>query len=164
MDYSAPGFPVLLYLQEFAQTHVHWVDDTIQPYNPLSSTSPPALNISQNQGLFQWVSSLHQVAKVWSFSFSISSSDENSNDFLYGWLVWSPCYPRDTQESSPTSKFKRINSLALSLLCGSTLTFIHDCRKNHSFDYRAIVSKVMSLLFNTLSGFVIAFLPRSNVF
>ena len=88
MDYSPPGFPVLHYLQEFAQTHVHWVDDTIQPYNPLSPSSPPALNISQHQGLFQWVSSLHQVAKVWSFSFSISSSDESSRliSFMVDWF------------------------------------------------------------------------------
>ena len=58
------GFPVLHYLPEFAQTHVHSVDDTIQPSHPLSSPSPPAFNLSQHQGLFQWVISLHQVARV----------------------------------------------------------------------------------------------------
>ena len=57
-------------LQEFAQTYVHWVDDAIQPSHPLSLPSPPALNLSQLQGLFQRVSSLHQVAKYWSFSIS----------------------------------------------------------------------------------------------
>ena len=51
-------------LLEFVQTHVHWVGDAIQPSNPLSSPSPPALNLSQHQGLFQWVGSLHQVAKL----------------------------------------------------------------------------------------------------
>ena len=61
---STPGFPVLRYLLEFAQTHVHWVDDAIQPSYPLSPPSPPAFNLSQNQGLFQWVSSSCQVAKV----------------------------------------------------------------------------------------------------
>ena len=71
---------------------------------------------------------------------------------------------RDSQESSSTPHFKSIYSSALSFLYSSTLTFIHDYRKNHSFDYVDIVSKVMSLLFNTLSRFVIAFLPRSNVF
>ena len=63
MDCSMPGFPVLHYLLEFAQTHVHWVDEAIQSSHFLSSPSPPALNRSLLQGLF-WVSSLHQVAKV----------------------------------------------------------------------------------------------------
>ena len=64
MDYSTRGFPVLHSLPEFAQTHVHWISDVIQPYHPLSPPSPPALSLSQHQGIFQWVSSLHQVAKV----------------------------------------------------------------------------------------------------
>ena len=64
MDCSTPGFPVLHYLPEFAQTHVDWVHDAIQPSHPLSSPSPPALNLSQHQGLFQWVGSSRQVAKV----------------------------------------------------------------------------------------------------
>ena len=58
------SFPVLHYLLGFAQTHVHWVDDTIQPSHPLSPPSSPALNLAQHKGLFQWVSSSHQVAKV----------------------------------------------------------------------------------------------------
>ena len=64
MDCSIPGMPVLLCLLEFAQTHVHWVSDAIQPSHPLLPSSPPALNLSQHQGLFQWVSSLHQIAKI----------------------------------------------------------------------------------------------------
>ena len=64
MDCSTPGFRVLHYFLDLAQTHVHWVDDAIQPCHALSSPSPPALNLSQNKGLFQWVMSLHQVAKV----------------------------------------------------------------------------------------------------
>ena len=56
-------------------------------------------------------------------------------DFLSDWLVWFPCHPRDSQESSPTLQFKRIYSSMLSLLYGPTLTSIHDYRKNHSFDY-----------------------------
>ena len=67
MDYSTPGFPVHHQLLEFTQIHVHWVGDAIQPSHPLSSPSPPALNLSQHQGLFQWVSSSHQVAKVSEF-------------------------------------------------------------------------------------------------
>ena len=64
MDWHTPGFSVLHYLPELAQTHVHWVDDAIPPSPSLSPSSPPALNLSQHQGLFQWSSSLHQVAKV----------------------------------------------------------------------------------------------------
>ena len=60
MDCSMPGFPVLHYLPELAQTHVHWISDAIQPSHVLSSPSPPAFNLSQHQGLFQWVISSHQ--------------------------------------------------------------------------------------------------------
>ena len=64
MDCSTPGIPVPHHLPQFAQTHVCWTDDAIQPSHPLSPTSPPALNLFQHQRLFQWVSSLHQVTKV----------------------------------------------------------------------------------------------------
>ena len=62
MDCSAPGFPILHYLLEFAQIHVHWFGGAIQPFHSLSPPSPPALSLSQHRGLFQWVSSLNQVA------------------------------------------------------------------------------------------------------
>ena len=64
LDCSMPGLPVHHQLLEFTQTHVHWVGDAMQPSHPLSSPSAPAFNLSQHQGLFQWVSSSHQVAKV----------------------------------------------------------------------------------------------------
>ena len=64
MDCSMPGLPVIHQLPEFTQTHAHWVSDTIQPFHPLLSPSPPAFKLSQHQGLFQWVISLHQVTKV----------------------------------------------------------------------------------------------------
>ena len=67
MDCSTPGLPVHHQLPEFTQPHVHWVGDAIQPSHPLSTPSPPALKLSQHQGLFRWVSSLHQVAKVLEF-------------------------------------------------------------------------------------------------
>ena len=67
MEYSTPGLPVHRQLLVFSQTHVHWVSDAIQPSHPLSSPSPPTFNFSQHQGLFKWVSSLHQVAKVLEF-------------------------------------------------------------------------------------------------
>ena len=67
MDCSTPGLPVHHQLPEFTQTHAHWVSDAIQPSHPLSSLSSPAFNLSQHQGLFKWVSSSHQVAKVLEF-------------------------------------------------------------------------------------------------
>ena len=63
-DCSKPGFPVLLFFPAFSQTQIHWVDHAIQPSHPLSPFSPPAFNLSQHQGLIQWVGSSHQVAKV----------------------------------------------------------------------------------------------------
>ena len=64
MDCSTPGFPVLHYIPEFIQIHVHWVGDAIQPSHPLLSSSLPAFNLSQLQSLFQWVDPLYQVTKV----------------------------------------------------------------------------------------------------
>ena len=73
MDCSTPGFPVHHQLLEFSQTHAHSVGDAIQPSHPLSSPSPPALNLSQHQGLFKWVSSVHEVAKVLEFQLQYQS-------------------------------------------------------------------------------------------
>ena len=79
VDCNTPCFPVLHYLLEFAQTHVHWVSDAIQPSHPLSPSSPPAFDLSQHQGLFPNESALHiRWPKYWSFSFSISPSNEYS--------------------------------------------------------------------------------------
>ena len=72
MNRSTPGLPVHHQLSQFTQTHIHWVRDAIQPSHPLSSPSPTAPNPSQHQALFQWVNSLHEVAKVLDFSFNIS--------------------------------------------------------------------------------------------
>ena len=100
--------------------------------------------------------------EYWSFSFSISLSSEYSEtDIFQDWLVWSPCSPRDSQESSPTPQFKSINSSVLSCLYSPTLTSIPDSQKNH-LTIQTFVSKVMSLLFNMLSRLVIAFLPRNK--
>ena len=78
MDCNAAGFPVQHQLRDLTQTHVHQVGDAIQPSHPLSSPSPPAFNLSQHQGLFQRVSSLHQVAKVLEFQLQHQSSNESS--------------------------------------------------------------------------------------
>ena len=88
MDCSMPGSSVLHYLPEFARIYVHWVSDAIFPSHPLQSSSPFASSPSQHQGLFQWVGSSHQVAKVWSFSFSIRPSSEYSRlmSFTIDWF------------------------------------------------------------------------------
>ena len=134
MDCSIPGSPVLHHLLELAQTHVHWVSDTIQPSHLLSSPSPPAFNLSQHQGLLQWVSSSHQVTKVLEFQYQSLQCIQDW--FPLGLMVWSPCCPRDSQESSSTPQFKSVSSLALSFLYGLALTSIHDYWKNRSFDYK----------------------------
>ena len=85
INHSTLGLPVHHQLQESTQTHVHRVHDTIQPSYPLWSPSPPALDLSQHQGLFQWVSSLHQVAKVLEFQLQLKSSQS----FLLYWLCQS---------------------------------------------------------------------------
>ena len=87
------SFPI----SELAQTHIHWVSNVIQPSHPLSSPSPPACNLSQHQGLFQWVGSSHQVCQ------SIGTSPS-----VLPMNIWSPYCPRDSQESSPAPQFKSI--------------------------------------------------------
>ena len=134
MDCSTPGFPVHHQLWQLAQTHVHRVGDAIQPAHPLSSPSPPAFSLAQHQGLFQWVSSSNQVAKVLELQFQHPSFQWVFRvDFLEDELVWSPCNPRESQESS-TSQLKSMNFSALSLLYCPTLISVHDYWKNHSFD------------------------------
>ena len=141
MNCSTPGLPVHHQLPESTQTHVHCVCDAIQPSHPLSSPSPPALNLSQHQGLFQGVNSSHQVAKILEFQLQHQSLQWISGtDFLYNWLAGSPCSPRDSQESFPTSQFKSINSSVLSFLYGPTLTSLPDYWKSHSFDYNGPLS------------------------
>ena len=122
MDSSTPCLPVHHQLPELTQTHVHQVGDAIQPSCPLLSPSPPAFNLSQHQGLFQWVSSSHQVAKVLELQLQHQS-------FQYLGLIsfrtdWFDLL--DSQESSLTPQFKSINYSALSFLYGPTLTSIHD--------------------------------------
>ena len=135
MDCSTPGLPVHHQLPEITQTHVHWVSDATQPSHPLSSPSLPALNLSQHQGLFKWVISSYQVAKVLEFQLQHQSFQWIfRTDFLQDGLVGSPCSPRDSQESYPTPQFRSINSLVLSFLFSPTFISIHDYWKNHSFD------------------------------
>ena len=165
MDYSMPGFPILYYLPEFAQTHVHWVSNAFQSSHPLSllllqPSVFPSIRVFSNQLV---LTSGGQSIKSFSFSFSISPSNEHSGmiSFRIDWLDLLAV--QGTLKSSPTSQFKSFSSLVLSLLYGLTLTSIHDYTgKTMALTMQTFVAKVMSLLFNMPSRFVIAFLPRSK--
>ena len=115
MDCSMPGFPVRHQLPELAQTHVHRVGDTIQPSHPLLPPSPPAFNLSQHQGFFQWVSSLHQVAKYWSFSISPSSESSGLISFRIDWIDLL-AVQGTLKMILHSAQFESINSSMLSLL------------------------------------------------
>ena len=105
------GFPVLEGIPEFAQTHVHLDSDGTQPSHPMSPPSLSAFKLSQPHSLFQWVGSEHQVAKVLELQLQHRSFQWIFRvDFLWDWLVWSPCCPRDSQESFPVPQFERTNS------------------------------------------------------
>ena len=133
MDCSIPGFPVHHQFLKPTQTHVHQVSDAIQLSHPLSSPSPPVLNLSQIR-VFSSESALRiRWPKYWSFSFSISPFNEHSGLITFR-MDGSPCCSRDFQKSSPIPQFKSINSLALSFLYSPTLTSIHDCWNNHKFN------------------------------
>ena len=114
------------------------------------SPSPPAFNLSQHQGLYQWVSSLHQVAKVLELQHQ-SFRWIFRTDFLQDGLVGSPCSPRDSQEASPTPHFESINSLVFSLLCGPAFTSIHNYRKNHNFWLYSAINAPVVLSFSASS-------------
>ena len=122
MDCNMPGLPVPHHLLEFAQVHVHCISDAIPPSHPLTPSSPPALNLSQHQGLFQWVISSHQMTKILELQHQSCQ------------LVWTPCSPRDFQESSPAPQFEGINFLAFCLY-GPVLTTIRDHWEDHNLDY-----------------------------
>ena len=116
MDCSTPGHPVHHQLLEFTQTQVHRVGDAIQPSHPLSSPSPPVYNLSQYQGLLQWVRYLHQVAKVLGVSASTSVLPMNTQDWSsLGWTGWI------SLQSKELSKVYSILSLFLCTVLESDL-------------------------------------------
>ena len=132
--HSTPGLPVHHQFPEPTQTHVHWAVNAIQPSYPLSSPSPPALNLSQHQGLYQWVDCLYWIVfgctrwpEYWSFSFSISPSNEYSGLISFR-IDWFDLFTVQgtLKNLFKASQFKSINFLALSLLYGPPLTSVHD--------------------------------------
>ena len=159
MDCSTPGFPVLHYLPEFAQTHVHWVGDAIQPSHPLSSPSPPALSLSQHQGLFQWVSS--SGGQSIGASASASVLPRRTQGWLPSGAGWISLLCKGLSRVSSSTTVQNISSSALCLLYHLTLISVRGYWRDHSFDYAGLFCKVMSLLFNVLSRFIVTFLPGS---
>ena len=163
MGCNTPGFLVFHHLQEFAQTHVHRVGDAIQPSHPLLSPFPPALNPSQHQG-FSKEPALHiRWPKYWSFSFSISPSNEYSGLISFR-IDWSDLL-------AVQGTFKSLlqhHSLKASILWCSAFFMVQlshlykTTGKTIALTIRTFVGRVISLLFNMLFRFVIAFLPRSK--
>ena len=160
MDCSMPGFLVHHQLPEVVQTHIHPVGDVNQPSHPLSSPSPPALNLPQHQGLFNWVSYLNQY---WSFSFSISPSNEHPGliSFRIDWLDLLAV------QGTLKSLLQHHSSKAPTLWCSAffTVQLSHPYMttgKTIALTRRTFVGKVMSLLFNILSRLVMPFLQRSK--
>ena len=150
------GLPVHHQLPEFTQTHVHWVGDAIQPSHPLSSPSPPAFNLSENQDLFQWISSLHQVAKVLEFELQHQS---------FQWI-----FRTDFLAVQGTLKnLLQHHHISKASILQCSAFFIVQLSHPYMTTGKTIaltrwtfVAKVIYLLFNKLFRLVIAFLPRSK--
>ena len=150
MNCSTQGLPVHHLLLEFTQSYVHRVGDAIQPSHPLSSPSPPTSSLSQHQGLFQWVSSLHQVTKVLEFQLHHQP------------FQWTPRTDLLAVQGTLTSLLQHHSSKASILWC-STFFIVYlshpyvTTGKTIALTRRTFVDKVMSLLFNMLSRLVIFF-------
>ena len=148
MDCSTPDFPVLHFLPEFAQTHVLWVSDAIQPCHPLSPPSPLALSLSQHQLFASGAQNFEASAPASVLPMNIQAG--------------SPCSQRDSQESSQTPPFKSINSSALNFLHNQLSHPYMTTGKTIALTRRTFVGKVMFLLFNMLYRLAITFLPRTK--
>ena len=163
MNLNTPALPVHYQLPKSTQTHVHWVNDAIQPSCPLSSPSPPAFNLSQHQGLLQWVDSSNQVVKALELQLQ--------HHFLQ-WILRVDLFRMHwfallAVQGTLKSLLQHHSSKA-SILWPSVF-FMVQCShpymtagKTIALTRQSLVGKVMSLLFNMLSRLVIIFLPRSK--
>ena len=161
---SKPSLSVQHQLQKFTQIHVHWVDDAIEPSHPLSSPSPLTLDLSQQQGLFKWVSSSHQVAKVLEFQLQHQSFNEHPGliSFRMDWLdllaIQGTLKSLFQHHSSKASIIRHSAFFTVQLSYPYMTT-----GKTIALTRRTFVGKVMSLLFNMLSSLVIAFLKKIKI-
>ena len=163
MNHSMPGLPVHHQLPEFTQTHVHQVRDAIQPSHPLSFPSPPAPNPSQHQGLFQWINSSHEVAKVLEFQLQYQSFQRTPRliSFRMAWLDLLAA--QGTLKSLLQHHSSKASILRRSAFFTVQLSHPHmTTGKTIALTRRTFVSKVMSLHFNMPSRLAINFLPRSK--
>jgi len=163
MDCSTPGIPVHYQLPEPAQTHAHGVGDAIQPSHPLSSPSPPAFNLSQHQVFSKESVLCIRWPKYWSFSLSISPSNEYSGliSFRIDWfdlLAVQGILKSLLQHHSSKASILQHSAFFVVQLSHPYIT----TGKSIALTRQTFVSRVMSLLFNMLSSLVIAFLPRSK--
>ena len=164
MDCSILDFTVLHHLLEFVQTHVHWVSDATQPSHSLLSPSPLAFSFSQHQNLFQWVGSSHQVAKVLELHLHHQSFQWN----IQGWFPLRVIGLISMQSKGTLKSLLQHHSSKASILQCLAFFIIQlshpymTTGKTIALTRRDFVGKVMSLLFNMLSRFIIAFLPRSK--
>ena len=162
MDGSTPGLPVHHQLLEFTQTHVPWIGDAIQLSHPLSSPSPPAFKLSQPQGLFQWVNSSHQVAKILEFQLQhqfwwIFRTDVVRVDWL-DLLAVQGILKSLLQHHSSKASILWCSAFFIVQLSHPYMT----TGKTIALTRGTFVVKVMSLLFNMLSRLTMTFLPSNK--
>ena len=163
MNRSMPGLPVHHQLPELTQTHVHRVRDAIQPSHPLLSPSSPAPNPSWHQGLFQWVNSSHEVAKVFGVSASASALPMNTQDWSLGWSDWISFQSKGLSRIFSNTTVQKHSVLWCSTFFTVQLSHPYvTTGKTIALTRWTFVGKVMSLLFNMLSRLSINFLPRSK--
>jgi len=164
MSCSTPGLWVQHQPPEATQAHVHWLDD-VQPTHPLSSPYPPAHNLSQHQGLFKWVSSLHEVAKVLEFQLHISPSNEHPGliSFRMAWLdllAVQGTFKSLLQHHGSKASILRCSAFFIVQLSHPYMT----TGKTIALARQTFVDKVMPLLFNMLSRLVITFFQGVSIF
>ena len=163
MDCSTPGLPAHHQLLEFTQTHVHQVSDAILPSHPLSSPSPPIFNLSHHQGLSNESVLRIRWPKYWSFSFSISSSNEHPGLISFRMDQLDLLAVQGTLKS--LLQYHSSKALVLWHSAFFTVQLSHPYMaigKTIALTRQTFVGKVMSLLFNMLSKLVITFIPRSK--
>ena len=163
-DCSMPGLPVHHQLPELAKTHVHQVSDAIQASHPLSFSSPPAFNLSKHQGLFQWVSSSHKMAKILEFQLRHQAFQWIYSELISFWMDW---FDLLAVQGTFKSLLQHHSSKAWILQCSAffIVQLSHPCMttgKTIALIRQTFVGKVMSLLVNMVSRLVTAFLPRSK--
>ena len=162
MDHSTPGLPVHHQLPEFTQTHVHWVDDAIQPSHPLSSPSPPAISLSQHQGFPNESALRIRWPKYWSFSFSIGPSNDYSGliSFRIDWF--------DLLAVQGTLRSLLQHNLKASIFRWSAFFMVQvshpdiTTEKTIALTRHPLLAKWSLCFFNMLTWFMTAFLTRSK--